>query len=93
MTVEECALYIEAQSIVLEDKFKEQAILLDGLSRQITSGFAEVMSSKRRHRRLALSQIYPSVFGRAKAIQSHQMSIQTQLQIWNNFLFGAKREG
>jgi hypothetical protein len=87
MTVEQCGMFIEAQSIIQNERFKESAILLDGLSKQITSGVARIFSNKVKP--LNLSKLYPDLFRKqntAKRKAAAKSKVQIEQEAWLNFL-------
>jgi hypothetical protein len=87
MTVEQCGMFIEAQSIMQNERFKETAILLDGLSKQITSGVASMLSNK--NKAVTLSKLYPDLFRKqntAKRKAAAKSKTQIEQESWLNFL-------
>jgi len=82
MTVRQCAEYLSAQAQARRAAFTEQAILCDGLSVQIMSGYAQVMDVKNRAKRVPLEKLYPDLF------KPEEQKPLGQQEIWLKFLFG-----
>lgn len=82
MTVEQCGLFLEARNEMQIESFKDEAVLLNGLSTQIVSGVAGLFIKN--HKMIALDGLYPNLFGNSSLRK--EQSTQTQSQIWLNFL-------
>lgn len=79
LTLKSAGEYTTALVKKREDDFKRDAILFDGLAKQIISGIGSVMNDK--NKPLKLEKLYPTLFGRRKKFTS-------DVEVWEMFLRG-----
>lgn len=79
LSLKQAGEYTSALVRKKEEDFKRDAILYDGLSKQIVSGVAAIMNNK--NKPLKLEKLYPSLFGR-------QSKYTSDVEVWELFLRG-----
>lgn len=79
LSLKQAGEYTSALVRKKEEEFKRDAILYDGLSKQIVAGIAAIMNDK--NKPLKIEKLYPALFGR-------QNKCVSDVEVWELFLRG-----